>query len=128
MLCVLIRIASLRRFLRKHTTYHFQFKRRYPSYIILYPQPDDFFQGTQKRVRSSRGKRAISVRATEVPLYVTCGGVYTRDKCSQSAMTLLSIHLTTICFLWPDELYLLTQEEVIGVFFIPSYEKYPAEV
>ena len=29
----------------------------------------DFFQGTQERVRNSRGKRAISVRATEVPLY-----------------------------------------------------------
>ena len=29
----------------------------------------EFFQGTQKRVRNSRGKRAISVRATEVLLY-----------------------------------------------------------
>ena len=29
-----------------------------------------FSQGTQERVRNSRGKRAISVRATEVPLYV----------------------------------------------------------
>ena len=28
-----------------------------------------FFQGTQERVRNSRGKRAISVRATEVLLY-----------------------------------------------------------
>ena len=28
------------------------------------------FQGTQKRVRNSRGKRAISVRATEVLLYL----------------------------------------------------------
>ena len=27
------------------------------------------FQGTQERVRNSRGKRAISVRATEVLLY-----------------------------------------------------------
>ena len=30
----------------------------------------DFFQGTQERVRNSHGKRAISVRATEVILYV----------------------------------------------------------
>ena len=30
----------------------------------------DFFQGNQKRVRNSRGKRAISVRATEVLLYI----------------------------------------------------------
>ena len=29
-----------------------------------------FFQGTQERVRNSRGKRAISVRATEVVLYI----------------------------------------------------------
>ena len=29
-----------------------------------------FFQGTQERVRNSRGKRAISVRAIEVQLYV----------------------------------------------------------
>ena len=28
-----------------------------------------FFLGTQERVRNSRGKRAISVRATEVLLY-----------------------------------------------------------
>ena len=28
-----------------------------------------FFQGTQKRVRNSRGKRAINVRAIEVLLY-----------------------------------------------------------
>ena len=30
-----------------------------------------FFQGTQERVRNSRGKRAISVRATEVLLFFT---------------------------------------------------------
>ena len=29
-----------------------------------------FFQGTQERVRNSRGRRVISVRATEVLLYV----------------------------------------------------------
>ena len=33
------------------------------SYRIL-------FQGSQERVRNSRGKRAISVRATEVRLYI----------------------------------------------------------
>ena len=30
----------------------------------------DFFQGTQERVRNSRGKRAIGVRAIEVLLYM----------------------------------------------------------
>ena len=29
-----------------------------------------FFQGTQERVRNSRGERAISVQATEVLLYI----------------------------------------------------------
>ena len=29
-----------------------------------------FFQGTQERVRNSRGRRAISVRAIEVILYI----------------------------------------------------------
>ena len=38
---------------------------------IKYPKSAamGFFQGTQKRVRNSHGKRAISVRATEVLLY-----------------------------------------------------------
>ena len=30
----------------------------------------DLFLGTQERVRNSRGKQAISVRATEVLLYI----------------------------------------------------------
>ena len=48
MLCVLIRITQ-----------------RYPEFAAL-----EFFQGTQERVRNSRGKRAISVRATEGLLYM----------------------------------------------------------
>ena len=35
-------------------------------------QPWDFFQGTQERVRNSRGKLAISVRAIKVLLYLQC--------------------------------------------------------
>ena len=31
----------------------------------------DYFLGTQERVRNSRGKRAISVRAIEVLLYMS---------------------------------------------------------
>ena len=41
-----------------------------PPYNIQNLQPGDSFQGTQERIRNSRGKRAISVRATEVLLYV----------------------------------------------------------
>ena len=42
-------------------------KLNYPKYnnICSY---GNFYQGTQERVRNSRGKRAISVRATEVLL------------------------------------------------------------
>ena len=36
----------------------------YPKSAVM-----GFFQGTQERVRNSGGKRAISVRATEVQLY-----------------------------------------------------------
>ena len=32
-----------------------------------------FFQGTEERVRNSRGRRVISVRATEVLLYASKG-------------------------------------------------------
>ena len=43
--------------------------------ILNYPKSAAkgfFFQGTQERVRNSRGKRAISVRAIEVLLYIVC--------------------------------------------------------
>ena len=45
------------------------YKRKSPK-IIPNLQIWDFFQGTQERVRNSRGKRATSVRGTEVLLYV----------------------------------------------------------
>ena len=44
-------------------------KKRNSLEIILNLRLRDFFQGTQERVRNSRGKRAISVRAIEVLLY-----------------------------------------------------------
>ena len=53
-----------------HTIYHFQHKKKI---ALNYPKSagDGIFQGTQKRVRNSHGKRAISVRATEVlPVYI----------------------------------------------------------
>ena len=45
------------------------YKRKSPL-IIQNLQLWDSFQGAQERVRNSRGKRAISVRATEVLLYM----------------------------------------------------------
>ena len=43
----------------------------YKNITINYPNSAalEFFQGTQERVRNSHGKRAISVRATEVLPY-----------------------------------------------------------
>ena len=51
-----------------HTIYHFQYIKKkitlnYPKFASV-----GFFQGTEERV--GRGKRAISVRATEVLLYL----------------------------------------------------------
>ena len=43
--------------------------KRNSSYIIPNLPLWDLFQGTQERVQTSHGKRAISVRATEVLLY-----------------------------------------------------------
>ena len=41
-----------------------KFTLNYPKYAAM-----GFFQGTQERVRNSRGKRAIIVRAMELLLY-----------------------------------------------------------
>ena len=43
---------------------------RKSALIIPYLQLLAFFKGTQEQVRNSHGKRAISVRATEVLLYM----------------------------------------------------------
>ena len=55
---------------RVHEIHHFQYQKenhhgeyQICSYGVL-------FQGTQERVRNSRGKRAISVRVTELLLYL----------------------------------------------------------
>ena len=41
---------------------------------LHYPKSADmgFFQRTRERVRNSRGKRVISVRVTDVLLYICC--------------------------------------------------------
>ena len=69
MLCVLIIIASPRRF-NEYTQYSIvKIKKKitlnYPKYVVM-----GFFKGTLERIRNSRGKRAISVRATEGLLYL----------------------------------------------------------
>ena len=53
----------------EHRIYHFQYKLKIP---LNYPKSAamGFFAGTQERVQNSRGKRAISVRAIEVLLYI----------------------------------------------------------
>ena len=71
MLCVLIRIASLRRFYRVHTIYRFQYIKKKITLNFPNLQQMDYFLGTQERVRNSRCKRAISVRAIEV-LLILC--------------------------------------------------------
>ena len=53
----------------EYTQYRFQYKKEESHYIIPPLQPMEFFLGPQEHVRISRGKRAISVRATEALLY-----------------------------------------------------------
>ena len=50
---------------KQYTTFNIK-KENHPNY--LQSAAMGFFQGTQGRVRNSRGKRAIRVRATEVLL------------------------------------------------------------
>ena len=47
----------------------FNMNKKKTALIIPNLQLWAFFQGTQERVRNSRGKQAISVRAIEVLLY-----------------------------------------------------------
>ena len=53
--------------MRTHNISFFNMKEKTPE-IIPNLQLWDFFQGAQERVRKSRGKRAIRVRATDVLL------------------------------------------------------------
>ena len=53
-----------------HTIYRFQYKKRKSHLIIPNLLQRDFCLGSQERVRNIRGKQAISVRATEVLLYL----------------------------------------------------------
>ena len=48
----------------------FNLEKRKSPLIILNLQPGAFFQGTEERVRKSRGKRAISVPAIKGLLYI----------------------------------------------------------
>ena len=51
---------------------HYAIFNIYKKVSLIYPKCAAigfFFQGTQRRVRNSRGKQAIRVRATEVLLY-----------------------------------------------------------
>ena len=67
MLCVLIRIASSRDYNKytQHTIININKKNTLNFPNILMSAVIDFFLGTQERVRNSRGKRAIGVRAIE---------------------------------------------------------------
>ena len=47
----------------------FKYKKENHTKLSQICSQEVFFQGTQERVRNSHGKRAISVRATEVLLY-----------------------------------------------------------
>ena len=56
--------------------FYFHYAKRKSPYIIPNLHLWDFFHETQERVRNSRCKRAISVRAIEVLLYIVRCKVY----------------------------------------------------
>ena len=83
MLSILIRIALMMRFLWVLTTYNFMIKiRKFPKTLAFWSYQNNFV-GTPKRVRSSDGKQAISVRDIEVLLYILWDkhGVHTPFTC-----------------------------------------------
>ena len=63
-----------------HTTNLINLKKKtqnYPKYNIhVIFAAMGFFLGSQERVRNSRGKRAISVRVTEIQLFWFQIGIY----------------------------------------------------
>ena len=56
--------------MRTHNIPFFNIKKKI-TLIVPNLKPRDIFLGTQARVRNSHGKRAISVQAIEVLLYVS---------------------------------------------------------
>ena len=60
-----------------------------------------FFQGTQERVRNSRGRRAIRVRAIEVLLYLGYGFTYGKvlNQCMAKTKMLLYFPTPAIHYL-----------------------------
>ena len=87
-------------------TYHFQYKKRKSSLIILNVQLWDSFQGTQEQVRNSRGKRAFSVGATEVRLYFGIWRLYRKSSNFDTRYPDFQKHLSYFRVCW--ELLLLT--------------------
>ena len=55
---------------------HFHKKPKIPLYIIVSLSYQKNFLGTQKRVRSNHGKRAIHFRGNEVLLYMYLANLY----------------------------------------------------
>ena len=53
----------------QHTIFKIK-KKNHPKLSIHISAVVGIFQGTQEEVRNSHGRRAISVRATEVLLYI----------------------------------------------------------
>ena len=54
----------------------FSIKKKNRPYNKLKSAAEGFFQGTQEQVRNSRSRRAISVRATEVLLYIVLSNLH----------------------------------------------------
>ena len=68
-------------------------------------QPREFFEGTGERVQNSHGKRAISVQATEVLLYIylcVYRGLRQFEKTALKCLSIGAPNTTTFPFV-PNE-------------------------
>ena len=68
--CCVFSLESPRGDSNEYTQYPVFNKNGKSHSIIPNPKPRDFLLGTQERVRNSRGKRATSIRAIELLLYM----------------------------------------------------------
>ena len=94
-----------------HTIYHFQYKKENHPNLSQICSYGVLFQGTQEGVQNSRGKRAISFRATdEALLYLIRGLIKLRRFAGKSEVQDKSQLVATLC----------SSSVLVSMIFIPQ--------
>ena len=85
--------------------YHFRYKKENLPKLSQICSHGIFSQGNQEQVRNSRGKRAISVRAIEVLLYLFSGMNKHVSKGSRSLIVVVTVLLLSLVLLgeWTEQ-------------------------